>query len=156
MHSGLTRTPRKRRRNMHTESERSVPSTSQSVGPHLLSILELAKSFADDTRTHLSFILSKNKIVSIGQENREKTHPRAVQLGYMYPTIHSELDAFNRLSKSRRSDKLILVNTRVSPTKKLGMSKPCRYCMPWVQTLFEEVWYTNQDGVLVKHEACRY
>ena len=135
--------------------EKSAISTSHSAGLHF--VLELAKSLADsEGRKHLSFILHKNKIVSIGQENRDKTHPQAVKLGYKYPTIHSELDAYNRLCRSRLGDKLTLINTRVSPTGRIGMSRPCKYCMGWVVSLFDDVWYTNQDGVLVRHETSRH
>ena len=113
-------------------------------------VLNLAKSLAKDERTHFSFILRGNRIVSFGEEKRSKTHPLAAKYGYKYPTIHSELDAFRKLSKDSRCDGLVLVNARVSPTGKLGMSRPCKYCMGWVGEIFDEIWYTNTEGILVK------
>jgi hypothetical protein len=44
----------------------------------------------------------------------------------------------------------VLVNLRISPTGQAGMAKPCRYCLGWVTEIFKEVWYTNQEGILVK------
>jgi hypothetical protein len=104
-----------------------------------------------EDRTHHSLILYKNKIISHGTEDRAKTHPLAKEMGYPYPTIHSEFDAYRQLTKKQKSLRgMTLMNFRISPTKKLGMSKPCKYCMPWVCELFDEVWYTNDKGVLVK------
>ena len=102
-------------------------------------------------RTHYSFVLRKNKVLALGKEYRGKTHPLAMKYGYKYPTIHSELDAFRQLHKADlRDGSLVLVNTRISSTGVLGMARPCRYCMGWVTEIFNEVWYTNQEGVLVK------
>jgi pyrimidine deaminase RibD-like protein len=116
---------------------------------NLSHLVKLAKLFPPDTRTHYSVILHRNKIVAIGEENRKKTHPQAKKLGYKYPTIHSELAAFMELDKALAKD-AVLVNLRISPTGQAGMAKPCRYCLGWVTEMFKEVWYTNQDGILVK------
>lgn len=112
-------------------------------------VLDLAREMLRENRTHFSFIIKKNKIVSIGEEQRAKTHPLARDFGYKYPTIHSELDAYIKVPKDKRDD-LILVNTRVSPTGKLGMSRPCPYCLGWVLDAFNEIWFTNQNGILEK------
>ena len=101
-------------------------------------------------RTHFSFILRKNKVIATGEERRGKTHPLAAKYGYKYPTIHSELDAFRQLHKADIRDSLILVNTRISTTGVVGMSRPCKYCIGWVTKIFDEIWYTNSEGVLVK------
>jgi hypothetical protein len=101
-------------------------------------------------RTHFSFVLRKNKVLAVGQEHRGKTHPLALKYGYKYPTIHSELDAFRQLHKADIRDSLVLVNTRISTTGVVGMSRPCKYCIGWVTEIFDEIWYTNQEGVLVK------
>lgn len=116
-------------------------------------ILKLASQFARQKRTHFSFILSKNKIVSVGEEQRWKTHPLAVKYGYKYPTIHSELDAFRNLPAKYKNSKLSLINIRISPTGKFGMSRPCKYCRGWVEEIFDQIWYTNEHGVFQKHET---
>jgi hypothetical protein len=101
-------------------------------------------------RTHYSFVLRKNKILALGKEYRGKTHPLAQKYGYKYPTIHSELDAFRQLSKADIRDSLVLVNARISSTGVVGMARPCKYCIGWVTEIFDEIWYTNQEGLLVK------
>lgn len=111
-------------------------------------LLDVCK--ADIERTHYSFVLRKNKIIAMGKEQRGKTHPLAMKYGYKYPTIHSELDAFRQLNKIDIRDSLVLVNTRISNTGVFGMSRPCKYCIGWVTNIFSEIWYTNQEGVLVK------
>ena len=113
-------------------------------------ILEAARNKMFKERTHFSFVIRKNKVIAIGKEQRDKTHPLAVKYGYKYPTIHSELDAFRQLHKSDIRDSLVLVNTRISITSKFGMSRPCKYCIGWVGEIFNEVWYTNEEGILVK------
>ena len=105
---------------------------------------------APTERTHFSYVLKKNKVLAVGQERRGKTHPLAAKYGYKYPTIHSELDAFRQLHKSDIRDSLVLVNTRISSTGVLGMSRPCKYCIGWVTEIFDEIWYTNTEGVLEK------
>lgn len=116
---------------------------------NLTDLVKLAKLFPPTSRTHYSIITHRNKIVSVGQENRKKTHPRAKKLGYKYPTIHSELAAFMELDKTLAKD-CVLINLRITPTGQVGMAKPCKYCHGWVTEVFKEVWYTNQDGIFVK------
>ena len=116
-------------------------------------LLPVARSYGFKTRTHISFVLHKQKLLCAGIEQRNKTHTLAQKYGYKYPTIHSELDAYNKLTRNERTLPLVLVNARVSVTGKIGMARPCKYCMGWVDALFDEIWYTNEEGVLVKHEA---
>lgn len=114
-------------------------------------LIEATKfNHASIDRTHYSYILRKNKVIAVGKEQRSKTHPLAAQYGYKYPTIHSELDAFRQLHKQDIRDSLILVNARISTTGVVGMAKPCKYCIGWVTKIFDEIWYTNPEGVLVK------
>jgi hypothetical protein len=101
-------------------------------------------------RTHFSFITKKNKVIAMGAENRGKTHPKLHSLGYPYPTIHSEFDAYRRVRKADRSE-LTLYNIRVSSNGTIGMSKPCKYCLPWVIDAFKHIYYTNERGELLKY-----
>lgn len=103
------------------------------------------------SRTHFSFITKKNRVIAMGVENRGKTHPQVRILGYPYPTIHSEFDAYRRVMKKDRSG-LTLYNIRVSASGSIGMSKPCKYCMPWVMDAFDYIYYTNEKGELTKYE----
>jgi hypothetical protein len=65
----------------------------------------------------------------------------------MLPYLHSELDAFRKLDDN--FDKLVLMNYRFSKTGHIGMSKPCKFCMPWCINLFDKIFYTNEIGEMV-------
>jgi hypothetical protein len=97
----------------------------------------------DRDKAHVSLIVRKNQLVAIGTNNW-KTHPKTVEYGYMYPYLHSELDAFRKIKTPL--DKLVLFNFRISKTGKLGMSRPCKFCMPWCSQVFDRVIYSNENG----------
>lgn len=98
-------------------------------------------------RVHVSLVIRKNKLISVGTNNW-KTHPKTVELGYMLPYLHSELDAVRKINTSL--DKLTLINYRFSKTGHIGMSRPCKYCMPWCVNMFDKIYYTNEEGILVE------
>ena len=98
-------------------------------------------------KAHISLILRKNELLAIGS-NQWKTHPKTVELGYKYPWLHSELDAYTKL-KNKKVDRLTLINLRYSKTGKLGMAKPCKYCMPWCLEIFDNILYSNENGNIV-------
>ncbi len=100
---------------------------------------------------HVSLILSGKSILAVGT-NMDKTHPKIREHGYPgYSAMHSELHAYSKLNGYlRKDDALILVNARYSKTGILGMSKPCKYCYNWCAFIFQEIYYTDQSGVLVK------
>jgi hypothetical protein len=98
-------------------------------------------------RVHVSLVIRKNKLISVGTNNW-KTHPKTVELGYMLPYLHSELDAVRKINTSL--DKLTLINYRFSKTGHVGMSRPCKYCMPWCVNMFDKIYYTNEEGILVE------
>ena len=54
-------------------------------------VLPIATEIARPKK-HVSLILRKKKIVSIGT-NTTRTHPQAKKLGYRFGEVHSELDA---------------------------------------------------------------
>ncbi len=95
---------------------------------------------------HVS-IITNNKchILSIGT-NRLKTHPSMMQLGYPMVQLHSEVDALNKLSYNDKSKRLILFNFRLNQDNVLRLSKPCKYCLPWCVSLFEEIYFSIENG----------
>jgi len=112
--------------------------------------LNLAKQISltvQRDRVHVSLVVRKNKLIAVGTNNW-KTHPKTVELGYMLPYLHSELDAFRKMNGN--FDKLVLMNYRFSKTGHIGMSKPCKFCMPWCINLFDKIFYTNEVGEMVE------
>jgi hypothetical protein len=113
-------------------------------------LLRFARICKPSIRTHYSILLDRGRVVSVGEENRAKTHPLAAKKGYKYPTIHSELSALINIDKDVDPRDCTLVNLRISPTGNIGMSRPCKYCIGWCCETFKDIWYTNENGVLVR------
>ena len=95
-------------------------------------------------KKHVSIIVRKNEIVSVGTNNF-RTHPTAKKYGYRFDEVHSELDALLRYKGPR--DKLTLVNFRFNRFEDMRMSKPCRFCLPWCEAVFDNIWYSTDEGM---------
>jgi hypothetical protein len=97
-------------------------------------------------KKHVSIILHKNRVISVGT-NSFKTHPKAKEIGYHYEEMHSELEAYQRVPRKFKSKKLILLNCRFNRFGNLRMSRPCELCLPWCKEIFNEIYYTNDEGL---------
>jgi hypothetical protein len=83
---------------------------------------------------HFSFILYGNKIISIGQNDKDKTHTLAFKNGYKYSCIHSELDALVRAKISpEKFKKCVLVNIRLNRFNHVNLSRPCQNCQSLIK-----------------------
>ena len=96
-------------------------------------------------KKHVSIIIRKNEIVSMGT-NVFRTHPQAKKYGYRFDEVHSELDAFLRYKGPR--DNLKLYNFRFNRFGDMRMSKPCCKCLPWCEAIFDDIWYTTNNGLI--------
>ena len=96
-------------------------------------------------KKHVSIIIRKNEIVSIGTNNF-RTHPKAKKYGYFFDEVHSELDALLRYRGPK--DNLKLVNFRFNRFGNMRMSKPCCKCLPWCIALFDNIWYSTNIGMV--------
>ena len=104
---------------------------------------------------HVSFVVKKNKIVSIGTNRANKTHPLAKKYGARFSTIHSELDAILRAAKSADFvDRCTLINARLSSLSlKHGKpitrnARPCPSCFKMILACskIKRVYYTTNEG----------
>lgn len=121
---------------------------------------EVAMSIlAEDVKekNHTTFIVEKNKILAVGHNQSQKTHPMGLLYGYRYDGIHSELDAFLKLPRDYDLRGCKLINLRLSRKSfRTGraifrMARPCPCCLKWVLALpFRAVYFTNQSGDLVQ------
>lgn len=100
---------------------------------------------------HVTFILNKSKISSIGINNYFKTHPRIKEFNYSpHKKVHSELRAALNLGLSDCSG-LTLVNVRINNNNQLDNSAPCRGCTDLLSQLsFKNVYHTNGHGQFQK------
>lgn len=103
-------------------------------------------------KKHVSIVLRKGKVVSVGS-NVMKTHPLAKEHGYMFEEMHSELDAFLKCGEPKRG--LTLFNIRFNRLGQMRMARPCHRCMPWCVGVFDAIWYTTEDGVMLHGEGLR-
>jgi deoxycytidylate deaminase len=105
---------------------------------------------------HISFIVKRNKILSVGLNNSSKTHPLSQKYGHRFASIHSELDAILIARSLSDFNGSTLINIRLSSLsfhKKynrpiLRSSKPCGSCMRILAAHPEikKVYFTNDDG----------
>jgi hypothetical protein len=112
------------------------------------------KHSADLRCRHFSFILNRNRIISIGL-NSPKTHPLNLKYNYINKNkekissivgTHSELNAVIRLGEEDCSG-LTLINTRINRNDDLDYSAPCHGCSDMIKQLnFENVFYSTSDG----------
>lgn len=116
------------------------------------------KHNADLRCRHFSFIMDKNKIISIGL-NSLKTHPKNLKYNYVNKLnqnisdivgTHSELSAVIKLGEEDCSG-LTLVNTRINRNNELDFSAPCSGCLDMIKQLnFKNVYFSNNSGTFDK------
>ena len=119
--------------------------------PRMERCLEIAKPICVEIprpKKHVSLIVRKNHIVSIGTNN-SRTHPRAKEHGYLFDEVHSELDALLRYKGPR--DGLTLVNFRFNRLGDMRISRPCKLCLPWCSVVFDTIWHSTNEG-MVKYQ----
>ena len=97
-------------------------------------------------KKHISLIIYKRKIIAVGQ-NVFKTHPDTFRLGYRGSDMHSELDAYRKMPKSLRGEKLTLLNFRFNRFGDFRNSKPCPVCAKWCDEVFHKIYYTDDTGI---------
>lgn len=104
---------------------------------------------------HASFILYRDKIMSIGINHPNKTHPRNLQFGYRNKRnqpinniigIHSELAAVIKLGRQDLNE-LDIVNTRIDRNNQLALAKPCVGCQDMLKQLgINRIFYSGNNG----------
>ncbi len=105
---------------------------------------------------HYSFILYKNRVISIGQNNRKTNpvniknlpHKEAKVIESIKGTC-SEYHAIQKLkSKTNiQTDKCIMINIRIDRNKDISYSKPCNYCRNLLRYFnFKRVYFSTPAG----------
>lgn len=111
--------------------------------------ISLARSIAsqsDRKFKHVSLVFHKKQLVAVGT-NVLSTHPVATQYGYRFDNPHSELKA---LMGTKHRKHLTLINYRFNKRGELKNSRPCKICSTWVPLVFDNVYYSNEQGKMVK------
>jgi hypothetical protein len=122
---------------------------------------EIALSLVEDNGNrcqHISFILNKNRLISIGTNSR-KTHPvnlvnRKISkiTGEDYSDQKFRCSEFNAILKLKRktnidTKKCTLVNIRYDRNGNIAMAKPCMSCENLLRYFeFKKVIWSGGDG----------
>lgn len=105
----------------------------------------------EHTWKHVSFLVERNTIISMGWNQPFKSHPLAYKWRYRYNAIHSELHAIiNFDGKVSDLARLKIVNVRIDRNGLPALSAPCETCQELILAFgFKEVWFTNRKGEFV-------
>ena len=111
-------------------------------------LIGIAYSMLDlpDTKyKHFSFLIKRNKIVSVGYNLSFKTDPLAKKYNYRFNNIHSELKAIlNYPFPPATLSKYTMVNIRIMGNGSIGLSKPCKKCQQLLRDFgISRVWYST-------------
>lgn len=96
---------------------------------------------------HVSYLLIRNNIVSIGTNSYIKTSPLSFKYGARDGFIHSELSAIVNAARSIDLTKTTCYNVRISLTGQVKLSMPCPSCQK-VLTAFDirRCYFTTEQG----------
>jgi hypothetical protein len=103
---------------------------------------------------HFAFGFKKSKLLAIGQNNPEKTHPQALMLARRFntdmehPYLHAETDLISRLwGKHYIDGSLKIVVLRLNKRGELRCSKPCEKCSQILNSLgIHKIWWSEDNG----------
>lgn len=101
--------------------------------------------------SHVAALFHKKKLLSLGM-NKTKTHPLAFKLSGLQSKryLHAEIDCLKAVEGELSKATLYVV--RVDRNGELANSKPCKYCMPYIQEKqIGRVVYTVDGGI---RESC--
>jgi hypothetical protein len=121
-----------------------------------LSLLPKAKNARNSKNKffHFAFGFKKSRLLAIGQNNPEKTHPQALMLAKRFntdtehPYLHAETDLISRLwGKHYIDNSLKMVIVRLNKRGELRCSKPCEKCSQILNALsITKIWWSDNNG----------
>lgn len=104
---------------------------------------------------HASFLVHKDKILSIAINNPTKTHPKNLKFQYRNKQnqpiseiigIHSELAAVIKLGR-QSLEGIDIINTRINRNNRLDFAKPCNGCSQMLAQLgVESIHFSTNQG----------
>ena len=115
-------------------------------------LIEIARTMAlnhrDYRRFHMTFIMYRNRVISVGTCNPNKTHPRNLNYPYENPGfkgIHSELDAIIKLGEEDCRD-YTFINIKIDKNNNTAVSRPCVGCAALLhQVGYKKLLYSVEE-----------
>jgi hypothetical protein len=118
----------------------------------LLSIAFDLRDCCEAENRHISFLLDKNRIVSVGFNSNYKYSKITRGMGYWASSRHSEIDSYIKLRDKNLMPYLSLVNIRLSKTGTIGMACPCDKCLNFLSIVSpRRIFYTTADGSFARY-----
>ena len=122
----------------------------------LVEIAYALKPYKTTRNHHVSFVVRKGKIISIGQ-NSCKTTPKNLE----FPKVNKDgleishwrgtCSEWNALRKINPGSKIILVNCRIDNAGNLNFSFPCPACLKLISFFdISTVYYTGRNGEFIR------
>jgi hypothetical protein len=94
---------------------------------------------------HVSLIIKNKSIVGVGT-NVRKTHTFNERNGYKEAYLHSEAAAYANIKY--KNGPFVLLNFRFNKNGELRNSRPCKYCYAFCVNIFDEIWYSTDNGMV--------
>lgn len=102
--------------------------------------------YSDGVHKHVSFLVHRNRIVSIGINNYKHVHPKGLKYGYI--STHSELAAIVHFPKQYDIKRCRMYNVRIRKSGDIGLSAPCCKCAHLIAVFnIRDTFYTGDDGL---------
>ena len=116
--------------------------------PKLVNLSRQMLDLPDSKSKHFSFILMRNKILSVGWNLGWKSSPIAKRYGHRFNSTHAELAVIKNFPyPPSLMSKCKLVNIRIKANGQLSMAKPCKHCAKLLEDFnITDIWYTNWHG----------
>lgn len=113
---------------------------------------ELVDLVPHNGNKHFSYILRKNKVLSVGWNIITKTDPLSWRYKYEFPFTHSETMAIRNFGDIPITlAKCDLVNIRIGKKQNVAIAKPCEDCMRLLAAFsFRDVYFTNERSEFEK------
>jgi len=115
-------------------------------------LIEIASAIGSG---HFTFALKNGKLISVGQNNPRKTHPRNLLRPYLdrdgnnisnQVGVHSELRCILNMGLDDCGG-YSFFNVRIDNNGKIGNSRPCAGCQHLLRSVgFKRVFFTNNAG----------
>jgi hypothetical protein len=115
---------------------------------NLYCIQKAARSLAESchqVKKHVSIVVQDNQIVT-SATNGFEVPSRYAFMGYR--SLHSEAAAMLKFRGNKNG--LSLYNFRFNNKGALRLSKPCSICLPWCESVFDSIYYTTNDGEILR------
>lgn len=111
--------------------------------------------YCDNSFRHFSFLVRRSRVLSIGINNSQKSHPTAKLFGHYRANIHSELSAIVNFPKNYDITRCSLYNIRIlRADNSIALSKPCKHCKKLIYAFgIKDVIYTNSQGSFEKWDG---